>query len=217
MIDKDKILLTEDGHIVDNEYYGLITEIEKEFNRHFIITEDLYNSNDHSGGKVRDSNGSFVELIMFKVFAGVCEILNINDYEITGKNDDSIRVKSKNGYIDVSVDVHLKINGVNIIFSECKTYLDKCYLDRANSDMSHLKKQNPNSLCIVLSIEDSVKETTKNYFMDDGYIDDVFYLVDGKRNSKKPIWKRENRKEINKGNLLRLIECISNHIKKEVC
>ena len=103
-----------------------------------------------------------------------------------------------------------------IIFSECKTYLDKCYFDRANSDFKHFKNIDNNKKCIVVSLENGIAPNAENYFMDQGNTDKIFYLVDGKRTSKKPIWKNEFYKPINIEVLSNLINYIDNIIKQHM-
>lgn len=112
--------------------------------------------------------------------------------------------------------MHLYINDIPIIFAECKTYLDKCYLDRANSDLFHLRKINDNIRCIIVSLENAVSTNAENYFKDLGNIDKIFYLVDGKRSSKKPVWKKEYYKPINKIVLNNLINYISESIRQYI-
>jgi hypothetical protein len=181
-----------------------------------ILSDDLYENGNNNGGKIRYKNGNLVESIVRMIIDELCLMNNITTYKITGKSDDSIRINSKNGYIDVSVDVHLSINNESILFSECKTYLDKCYLDRANSDLSHFKKLNKVNHRMVVSLENAVSDNAENFFLDEGNIDKIFYLLDGKRSSKKPIWKKKYYKPINNDVLIGLIEYIDDIIKQYI-
>jgi len=169
-------------------------------------TSNIYENAENGGGKVRQTNGDLVENIFRKIVKIVAEQLNV-EVRITGKKEDSVRIFSKNGYIDASVDVHILSKTKNI-FAECKTYLDKCYLDRASSDLEHFKSSNNRNLCIVVSLENAVSKTAESYFLDKGYIDKIFYLVDGKRSSAKPIWKKEHFKRINLSVLDELIDIV---------
>jgi hypothetical protein len=181
-----------------------------------ISSDVIYEQNENAGGKVRQKNGNLVESMVKIIIQELCKLNNINEYKITGKSEDSIRITSKNGYIDASVDVHMSINNKSVLFSECKTYLDKCYLDRANSDLLHFKKLDKNNSCIIVSLENAVATNAENYFLDEGNIDRIFYLVDGKRSGSKPIWKSEFYKPINIDVLKELINHIDIVIKQYI-
>lgn len=181
-----------------------------------ISSETLYNENSNAGGKIRYKNGDLVENMVKIILNDLCQLNNISNFKITGKKEDSIRVHSKNGYIDVSTDVHFYVNDKPIIFIECKTYLDKCYFDRANSDFKHFKNIDTNKNCIIVSLENSIAPNAENYFMDQGNTDKIFYLVDGKRISKKPIWKNEFYKPMNIEVLSNLINHLNEIIKQHM-
>ena len=127
------------------------------------------------------------------------------------KKNDFVESKSKNGYVlKFQVDRHLYDTEL-IGLAECKSYLDRCFMERASSDFGRIKNgihQKPKSF--ILALEDAVSETAYNYYMDEGNIDNVFYLFDGKRNPKKPIWKKKFYKPINKVNLEKFVEFIKN-------
>jgi len=194
---------------------NIVNEVISYYNDQ-ILSDVIYEQNDNAGGKVRQKNGNLVESIVGIIIKELCKLIEIDEYKITGKSEDSIRISSKNGYIDASVDVHMSINNKSVLFSECKTYLDKCYLDRANSDLSHFKKLDSNNSCIIVSLENAVATNAENYFLDEGTIDKIFYLVDGKRSSSKPIWKSEFYKPINIDVLKELIYHIDNVIKQYI-
>lgn len=69
---------------------------------------------------------------------------------------------------------------------ECKTYLDKCYLQRADSDF-HLLKSSNSFLSIILSLQNSVSKNSEMFFLDQENIDNIFYLADVKRSSERHI------------------------------
>lgn len=181
-----------------------------------ILSDVMYEQTENAGGKVRQKNGNLVENMVKIIIEQLCKSNNISDYKITGKSEDSVRIPSKNGYIDASVDVHMSINNKSILFSECKTYLDKCYLDRANSDLLHFKKLDKSNSCIIVSLENAVSSNAESYFLDEGNIDKIFYLVDGKRRSSNPIWKSEFYKPINIDVIKELINHIDNIIKQHI-
>ncbi len=125
------------------------------------------------------------------------------------KKNDFVNTISKSGYkLKFQVDRHLytkKLAGL----CECKTYLDRDMMARASSDFGRIKtgiKEKPKTF--VLALEDAVGSEAYDYYMDEGNIDNVFYLLDGKRNPKKPIWKTKFRKSINEENLNEFISFI---------
>jgi len=126
------------------------------------------------------------------------------------KKNDFVESISKNGYIlKFQVDRHLYNNGLKGL-CECKAYLDRCFMERASSDFGRIKngiKQKPKTF--ILALEDGVGENAFNYYMDEDNIDNVFYLCDGKRNPKKPIWKPKFRKCINESKLVEFVSFIS--------
>lgn len=194
---------------------NILSKIVDYYNNN-ISSENLYNEISNAGGKIRGKNGDLVENMVKIILNDLCQLNNVSNFRITGKKEDSIRVYSKNGHIDVSTDVHFYIQDNPIIFGECKTYLDKCYFDRANSDFKHFKNIDNNKKCIVVSLENGIAPNAENYFMDQGNTDKIFYLVDGKRTSKKPIWKNEFYKPINIEVLSNLINYIDNIIKQHM-
>ena len=125
------------------------------------------------------------------------------------KKNDFVSSKSKNGYIlKFQVDRHLYDNELKGL-CECKAYLDRCFMERASSDFGRIKsgiKRKPKTF--ILSLEDAVGKNAFNYYMDEGNIDKVFYLCDGKRNPKKPIWKKEHYKPINRKRLEEFVKFI---------
>lgn len=193
---------------IDNDF--IANEIITKYNNILQKSSETYSSGDNSGGKVRQLNGNLVEEI-FQTITYLLLLKNnltLENYKLTGKKKDSVKVTSKNGFFFASVDVHVRIPRKPSIFTECKAYLDKCYLDRASSDFRHLKKATPNSVSIVLCLENGIADESEAFFMDEGYIDKIFYLVDGKRSPTRPIWKIEYYKPINRKKLDELIQYV---------
>jgi len=82
------------------------------------------------------------------------------------KKNDFVESKSKNGYVlKFQVDRHLydtELKGL----AECKSYLDRCFMERASSDFGRIKNgihQKPKSF--ILALEDAVSETAYNYYI----------------------------------------------------
>lgn len=200
--------------------YGIINKFINEYNISIIKLNKIFENGKLSGGaggKIRGNNGKLVENLTEMLFHDILKEYNIDDYSIINGKSDLTKVSSKNGYIKVGVDRHIHIPLLDFhIYVECKSYLDKCYMDRANSDLMHLKNNNNNSLCLIISLENSIKDTSLDYFLDQGYIDNVFFLLDGKRSSKEPYWITKFNKQINKNNLKHLINYIESEIKKRL-
>lgn len=138
----------------------------------------LIDAQKYSGGELRVIMGNLVE--NFVDFA-VSKIQKEVKVRIGSQNP--ITVVSKNGFsIQESVDRHLYVRNKLIAAIECKTYLDKCYLQRADSDF-HLLKTSNNFTSIVLSLQNAVNLNSEYFFLDQNNIDKIFYLSDVKRAS----------------------------------
>ncbi len=152
-------------------------------------------------GMVRSTMKDSVELLL--------DLIWKTERNGESKKNDFIESKSKNGFVlKFQVDRHLYTDNLKGL-GECKAYLDRCFMERASSDFFRIKNgisENPKTF--VLALEDAVGKTAYNYYMDEGNIDNIFYLLDGKRNPKKPIWKDEFYKPINIKKLEKFIEFI---------
>ncbi len=129
------------------------------------------------------------------------------------KKNDFVNSTSKNGYVlKFQVDRHLYTKKKSLKgLCECKAYLDRCFMERASSDFGRIKNgiiDKP--LTSILSLEDAVGSNAFYYYIDEGNIDRVFFLLDGKRNPKKPIWKPKFRKSINVDKLEEFVSFINN-------
>lgn len=107
-----------------------------------ILSDNLYSSW-KQWWQIRWKNWNLVEQIAISIIEQIFFQFNIpkDKYNIQWKNDWRIKIMSQNWHINVSTDIHLSYNNHFILFIECKTYLDKCYLDRANSDMCSIKSK----------------------------------------------------------------------------
>ena len=136
-------------------------------------------------GKIRASSGRVVEELIdysWELFA-----VKYNNYCFESKigHQDGMNIFDNKGYsIKESVDRHCYINNKIFCCFECKTYLDKCYLQRADSDFS-LMKQKGDFHKILISLENSINENILAFFLNRNNIDEIFFLSTGKRNSKK--------------------------------
>ena len=160
-------------------------EIAKKGYEYLIKRLEEQCNSTQEGGKMRTFSGENVENLVDYIFT--CFQEKYNDSSLTihiGKNK-PVYIPLNNGkkYAE-SVDRHI-CKGEDIIYAiECKTYLDKCYLERAFVDYSLMKSNYHKKFGkIVLSIENSISDDAYTLFMSAGNIDNVFYLATGKRNS----------------------------------
>lgn len=171
-----------------------------------------------TGGQNRAYSGDTVELTVENIINMFKERYPTLIIEIRGDND-KIKIMGKDGesFTEESVDKHIYINGKLELIIECKTYLDKCYLQRACDDFRLIKKGiNYPIEAWVISLENGISNIAYNFFMyqdDDIYTNECFFLSDEKRNSAKPIYKNyETRLNIDKIKIM--IEKFDNFFKK---
>lgn len=150
-----------------------------------------------TGGGNRKYSGETVEScvdVVIDMFREFYPSLNI---EVRGDSD-KIKICGKNGaaLIEESVDKHVYVNGKFVLAIECKTYLDKCYLQRAADDFRLIRKGVGHPIQTwIISLENGVSDMAYNFFMyqdDTINIDECFFLSDGKRASSRPIYKNRN-------------------------
>lgn len=139
-----------------------------------------------NGGKIRDLSGEITETITEMIW----NLLAKNHPEVKAEifigDTHPYRIEDKDGnFIEESVDRHCYINGNLVLAIECKTYLDKCYMQRADGDFNLMKSYNKNFDGIIISVENSIADNSYNFFMNRKNIDKVYYLAIGKRNSAK--------------------------------
>lgn len=140
----------------------------------------------NAGGKLRSFSGATVEQLTRLIWKMLAEKHGREAKVIKG-DDVPIKIVDEDGnYIEESVDQHCYIGDKMVVAIEDKTYLDKCYLQRADSDFAFMKEGSDESFAaVVFSLENSIKDTSYNFFMNRGNIDKVFIFADGKRNSDK--------------------------------
>lgn len=135
------------------------------------------------GGALRSFSGETVELLIDYVWNELLKKYSRNGNSKIGSKD-SFTIHSKSGEIEESVDRHLYLDGKCVCIIECKTYLDKCYMQRASSDFELIKKEYPDTYGIIVSLEDSIATNAYNFWMEEGFINQTFIFADGKRNSR---------------------------------
>jgi hypothetical protein len=171
----------------------------------------------NEGGKRRKIMGDLGEEISQKIFEYCLNILNIKNSKVYRGSDKKIMCKiDDDSYFEAQVDKHVEIENFLRIIGEAKTYLDKTYVERASSDFNIIRKYNERGdkkiFSYIISLQDCIKKETLSFFMRDGHIDNVFILMDLKRQANKPIWNPKFRKTINLDKLYDCIYIITNNI-----
>lgn len=182
--------------------------VDKTYN--FIVNK-LELASTLSGGPLRKVMGDLVEdMIDFIWYETSLKYPAVNNKITIGKQTPII-ISNKGGSIKESVDRHCFINNKMVLCIECKTYLDKCYMQRADSDFA-LMKEGANFDAIIVSLENGIGDDSYNFFKQRNNIDDVFYLADGKRKSTNHI--SHNIERINKEKIAILIDKIESYFKE---
>lgn len=169
----------------------------------------------YSGGKMRGDRGKDIENFIFYVIELFRDLYNINVVAKKGTADKkSLLLNYKNQIIqkEHQVDLHIYKDDTFIAAIECKAYLDSCYYVRACDDFALFKKFGYDIKTFIFSLENSIDENTKIFtdVVNEDVCDDIFYLLDGKRSSTKPIYKRLYKKNIKKEKVEYFINSIKN-------
>jgi hypothetical protein len=172
------------------------------------------NTNGCSGGEMREKRGSDIETFVRTTINKVGETLDIDLHARCGNED------KKDLIIDLpdgkkltkqhQVDVHIYKNGVFVAAIECKAYLDSCYYVRACDDFKMFKKFDYNVKNCIFTLENAIAEDTKIFtdFINEYICDEIFYILDGKRTSSKPVYDMKHKKTINVNVLTKFIDFI---------
>ncbi len=144
-----------------------------------FLFEQLEEAKLLSGGPLRAKMGTIVEDFVDQAWAQLSKKYPNVSAEIKVGSKSPITIYNS---FKESVDRHCYINGELVLAIECKTYLDKCYLQRADSDFN-LMKGSKHFFSCILSLQNSVNEDTLKYFLSRGNIDEVFFFSDKKRDS----------------------------------
>jgi hypothetical protein len=188
-----------------------LSEIDKIMNVWFSMYK-----NDFSGGKMRGTRGALIEDLVIKIVDKIAKELKMNISAKKGSLDKKLLefTKSDGKKIkkDHQVDIHIYLDDRFVAVIECKAYLDSCYYTRACDDFNLFRKFNYNTKNLIFAFEDSIDEDTKIFidFQNDNVCDEVFYILDGKRSSSKPVYDKKYKKEVNLNKLTKFIEYISN-------
>ena len=196
----------------ENQIQKIITNIHNWYdNEHPKLVS--YAKQTDNGGQIREASGQFIENFLQNIFDEINKQFNIQIISKVGSSDFLTKIIDYEGKIyelnHIQVDRHISYNNRRIAFIENKTYLDSCYWDRALADfrkiIAALKQSglNPEDMeYIVFSGQDSLDSDTKIIYEGDFFNDSklftsnnqgikphVFFLLEKKRNSKKPMYK----------------------------
>ncbi len=161
----------------------IIKEVKKYLTKQYDKIKEL-DAIPGTGGQIRKVSKETTETLVEMIWKALAEEYPELNAEIAIGDQRPYRIIDPDGnYIDEAVDRHCYINNKLVLGIECKTYLDKCYAQRANDDFALMKSYNKDFDGIIVSIENSIADHTYNFFMNRKNIDKVYYLADGKRNS----------------------------------
>ena len=139
-----------------------------------------------NGGKIRDLSKQTTETMTEIIWNSLAQNYPEVKANIFVGEEHPYRIEDEDGnFIEESVDRHCYINDKLVLAIECKTYLDKCYMQRADGDFNLMKSYNKDFDGIIISIENSIADNSYNFFLNRKNIDKVYYLATGKRNSAK--------------------------------
>jgi len=170
------------------------------------------NDTSFTGGKMREKRGADIETFVRTMIHKIGEELGIDFIARRGTEDKKDLIANIHGKKITKkhqVDVHIYLKGEFIAVIECKSYLDSCYYVRACDDFRLFKTFGYKVKNYIFSLENAMDENTKLFtdFASETNCD-IFYLVDGKRTSSKPIYVEKYKKPINKIKLTKWIEAM---------
>lgn len=156
---------------------------------------------DKTGGAMRELRGKSIEQFVINSINLIGQHLGKNFYAVKGDTDKKLLQVPETPNISHQhqVDVHIYRNNQFVAVIECKAYLDKCYYTRACDDFKLFKKFNYNVDTFIFAMENSIADDSKIFtdFVMENPTTDIFYMMDGKRSSSKPIYDPQFHKEIN--------------------
>jgi len=189
------------GELIDNIIQTSYAELENIMDGWCKNHEENF-----SGGKMRGDRGEDIETFVKNVIHMFKNVYGVNVYAVKGSHDKkelSLTYNDKKITKDHQVDIHIYKDDVFIAVIECKAYLDSCYYVRACDDFKLFKKFGYDIKQYILTLENSIDENTKIFtdVITDNVCDDIFYMLDGKRASAKPVYDKKYKKPISKEKL----------------
>ena len=170
-------------------------------------------SNHCTGGEMRGYRGADTELFVMNLINNIGKHSNRNFIAKKGSEDKKelkLNVDGKEVKKQHQVDIHIYLDDQFIGTIECKAYLDSCYYVRACDDFKLFKKFGYNLKNYVFSLEENLNWDTKLFtdHISDYVCDDIFFVLDGKRNKAKPVYDRKSKKQINSEKLERFVNAM---------
>lgn len=160
----------------------IVVKVKEYLTERFAILKQ-YEINKQAG-KLRAGSGATVEGMIDLIWSHLTnKYPDVNARMTTGRATPVIIIDEDGEEISESVDRHCFINNEMVLAIECKTYLDKCYMQRASDDFKLMKTQLPNLQGVIVSLEDSIAANSFDFIMNKGYVNKNFFLATGKRNS----------------------------------
>jgi hypothetical protein len=165
------------------------------YDEHSNMAENMSSKNGE-GGAIRGKRGELVELIIENLWK------DINPNNFSNKEKFKIKSVCGNYTIKKALDRNLYKDNQLVAMVECKSYLDEGMLQRAISDSEELNEYNVPK--IVVALENSMKDETFCYWLSKNKLQNVFFLVDGKRSSSKPLYEKKYLKNLNKAEFIKM-------------
>lgn len=166
-----------------------------------------------SAGAARNASGLAYENLIKNLLV-LCNLV--------GEKNDYFKSEEIDGYQldNLQVDWHVYKDGELFRFVESKTYLDRCYLERAVCDFISLLKSpdvtNDNVECAIFAGQNATTDNAIGYFKakfkkETGKDLKIFFMHDSKRKSNKGIYKQENLHlfELNKNSLNEFVQWLN--------
>lgn len=192
----------------------IVDDFKKNFNEYTETWCTIHSSESYTGGKMRGDRGSSIEDLARKTIDKIADENNVNLTCKKGSSDKKpLTLTCPDGSIltvEHQVDLHVYLDDKFIAVIECKAYLDSCYYDRACSDFNKFKKFGYNIKTLIFALEDSISNEKKMFIdqLTDNACDRIFYILDEKRNSKKPIYDKRYLKTPNDDKIVDFIDHI---------
>jgi len=193
---------------------NILDYMRNEFNKYIETWSTNHSSEGYTGGEMRENRGSSTEDLVKKTIDKIAVELNINLTSKKGSDDIKLLTLPRPNGTNVTkkhqVDVHVYLNANFIAVIECKSYLDSCYYVRACDDFNLFKRFGYDVKTLIFALEDSISEDTKMFtdVSTDNACDRVFYILDGKRSSSKPIYDKRYLKTPNDDKIVEFIDYI---------
>lgn len=181
-------------------------------NEGYSIVHEHVDNDSITRGNLTSFSCLHVETLVYNILTWCLQYNNISNFEIVkGDKRNGIPINNGGGTISVGVDWHVYVNGSLFMVIECKSRIDKGFLESTSFNFTNLKKHY-DVVTIMASLEDGTSVDTLGFFRYSGAFDNIVVLCDGNRNPTKPIWRREHFKKINKNKLLSFINYINHNI-----